>query len=279
MKISYENIPVSQIIKLINWTLFFRAWRLNGIYSKEKEIEKFQIKHDANCLLQKIIKDKLLQINAFAGVFSARTDNEDILIFTEKKELRLPILRQQHLASDGFCYSLCDFLNEQNDEIGVFAISVQGVELLAKTFQYSGDNYNEFLIKTVADRLVEAASEWLHFKVRTEIWHYSKNEVFEPDILLKNSYQGIRPAVGYPCLPDQSIIFDLDKIINFSKLGIQLTENGAMFPNSSVCGLYFSHQKSKYFMIEKIDETQLADYAARRGKTIEQMRKWLAAII
>jgi cobalamin-dependent methionine synthase I len=187
------------------------------------------------------------------------------------------MLRQQRPSNDGFCYCLSDFLSEKKDKIGIFAISVYGAEQLAAAFANSDDNYSAILVKTLADRLVEAATEYLYFKVRTEIWKYCKNEVFEPARLLKNDYQGIRAAVGYPCLPDQSIIFDLDKIINFNKLSVQLTENGAMFPNSSVCGLYFSHPKSKYFTVGKIDQTQLADYAARRGKSIEQMRKWLAA--
>ena len=276
MENSYLNVPINNIIALINWTFFFKAWQLTGKFSKEKEAEKYHLQEDANNLLQKIIKDNLLKINAFAKIFPAHTEDEDILIFTENNTVRLPMLRQQHPSSDGFCYSLCDFLNKNNDNIGVFAISVQGAESLSNSFLNSGDDYNAILIKTIADRLAEAAAEYLHFKVRTEIWHYSKNEIFEPTRLLKNNYQGIRAAVGYPSLPDQSIIFDLDKIINFSKLGVQLTQNGAMFPNASVCGLYFSHPKSKYFMIEKIDETQLADYAARRGKSVEQMRKWLA---
>lgn len=277
MSVSYINIPVNQIVTLINWNFFFKAWYLVGKFSEEKEAEKIQIQDDANDLLNKIIKDNSLKINAFAEIFTARAEGEDILIFTEKDIFRLPMLRQQRPSNDGFCYSLCDFLSEKNDKIGVFAVSVQGAEQLAEAFLNSDDNYNAILVKTLADRLVEAAAEWLHFKVRTEIWNYSKNEIFKPVRLLKNDYQGIRAAVGYPSLPDQSIIFDLDKIINFNKLGVQLTENGAMFPNSSVCGLYFSHPKSKYFMVGKIDEVQLTDYANRRGKSVEQMRKWLIA--
>ncbi|MCL2596394.1 MAG: 5-methyltetrahydrofolate--homocysteine methyltransferase [Paludibacter sp.] len=277
MTISYQNIPVNNIIALINWTFFFKAWQLAGAYNEEKEAQKQHLQAEANVLLQKIIRDNLLKINAFVGIFPAHTQGEDIIISTKNDILTLPMLRQQHPSSDGFCYSLCDFLNEKNDEIGVFAISVHGAENLSDNFLKVNDNYNSILIKTIADRLAEASAEYLHYLVRTQIWNYSKNEIFEPKQLLKNDYQGIRPAVGYPSLPDQSIIFDLDKIINFSKLDIKLTQNGAMFPNSSACGLYFSHPKSKYFMIGKIDETQLADYAFRRGKSVDEMRKWLAA--
>jgi len=277
MSASYLNIPVNQIVALINWTYFYKAWNLTGKFSPEKEEAKLRIKADANNLLEKIVNDNLLKINAFVGIFPTCADGENIFIFTEKENLKLPVLRQQNPSEDGFCYCLSDFLKEKDDEIGVFAVSVQGAEQLAENFENSDDGFNAILTKTLADRLVEAAAEWLHFKVRTEIWKYYENEIFDPQRLLKNDFQGIRPAVGYPSLPDQSIIFDLDKIINFNKLGVQLTENGAMSPNSSVCGLYFSHRKSKYFMVGKIDETQLADYAARRGKTVEQMRKWLIA--
>ncbi|GHT17797.1 5-methyltetrahydrofolate--homocysteine methyltransferase [Bacteroidia bacterium] len=275
-KTYYLEISVNEVVTLINWILFFKAWRLTGVFSKEKEAEKQKLQCEANDLLQKIIQEKALKINAFAGIFSACSDNEDIVIFAQQQKFRLPVLRQQHLSEDGFCYSLSDFLKEKDDEIGLFAVSVQGAEQLAEMYQKDGDDFNAILIKTLADRLAEAAAEWLHFKVRTEIWGYAKDELFEPKRLLADKYQGIRPAVGYPSLPDQSIIFDLDKIINFSKLQVQLTENGAMFPNASVCGMYFAHPKSKYFMIGKIDETQLSDYARRRGKTVEKMRKWLA---
>ncbi|MDR2824701.1 MAG: 5-methyltetrahydrofolate--homocysteine methyltransferase [Prevotellaceae bacterium] len=272
----YLQIDVNQVVSLINWLFFFNAWRLTGVFSEEREMEKRKIQHEANELLQKIIQDNSLRINAFVGIFSAHADSENILISDDNSEICLPMLRQQHPASDGFCYSLADFLNENDDKVGIFAVSVQGTEKLVAKFQSDGDNYNEILVKTLADRLVEAATEWLHFKARTEIWAYAANEIFEPSRLLRENYQGIRPAVGYPSLPDQSIIFELDKIINFSKLGVELTENGAMFPNSSVCGLYFAHPKSKYFMIGKIDSAQLADYARRREKSVDEMRKWLA---
>jgi len=276
MRISYLYIPVNEIVALINWTYFFKAWQLLGTFSREKEEEKTRLLSEANNLLQIIINDNLLKINAFIGIFPACTQGEDIIIFTENNNLTLPMLRQQHPSNDGFCYSLCDFLANKNDEIGVFALSVHGAEGLSENFSRAGDDFNAILIKTIADRLAEAAAEYLHFIVRTQIWNYSKNEVFDPKRMLKNDYQGIRPAVGYPSLPDQSIIFDLDKIINFNKLDVQLTQNGAMFPNSSACGLYFSHPRSKYFMIGKIDDVQLADYASRRGQSVEEMRKWLA---
>jgi cobalamin-dependent methionine synthase I len=132
------------------------------------------------------------------------------------------------------------------------------------------------LIKTLSDRLAEATAEWLHYKVRTEIWGYAPNEKLDVNEFFKTHYLGIRPAVGYPSLPDQSIIFTLDKLIKFEDMGIMLTENGAMFPNASVSGLMFDHPKSKYFNIGKIDENQFQDYARRCGKSPEVLRKWLA---
>jgi 5-methyltetrahydrofolate--homocysteine methyltransferase len=275
----YFQIAIGELIPLIDWRFFFMAWRLTGEKTEEKETEKAKLKQDAEKLLAAICAENPLKINAFCGIYAAHSENENIVF--ENENIILPTLRQQHPSTDGFCYALADFLAEKSDKksdfVGVFAVTVIGTEEYAKQFESNDELYDAILVKTLADRLAEAAAEWLHYKVRTEIWAYAPAEPFDVEYLLRSQYQGIRPAIGYPSLPDQSVIFDLDKLVNFNKLGISLTENGAMFPTASVAGLYFAHPKSKYFMIGKIDTAQLAEYAQQRGKTTEEMRKWLAA--
>ena len=133
------------------------------------------------------------------------------------------------------------------------------------------------LLQTLTDRLAEATAEYLHEKVRKEYWGYAKDESLSIPDLYKVKYQGIRPAIGYPSLPDQLLNFTLDGLLDMSRIGVSLTENGAMYPHASVCGLMFAHPASQYFSVGKIGEDQLADYAGRRGKTVEEMRKFLAA--
>jgi len=187
------------------------------------------------------------------------------------------VLRQQHPSPDGYCYALSDFLDEKNDKIGVFAVTVAGGEEAAAAMEKADDIYNALLLRTLTDRLAEASAEYLHWLTRTKFWGYAPKETFDPERLLRCRYQGIRPAVGYPSLPDQSLIFELDRLIHFEKLGVRLTENGAMSPTATVAGLYFAHPEARYFSVGKIDAEQLADYAHRRKKTQEEMRKFLAA--
>ena len=299
----FFDINLREIAAFIDWKFFFLAWRLTGKFDdiatvcdctsckvgwlqqydekdRPKAEEALKLFKDAQEILREIFNKKSLKINASVYLSEAYSDENDNIIFnTENGELKIPMLRQQHPSTDGFCYSLSDFLAEKNDFCGAFVTTVLGVEEMAEKFDKEDDVYTSILIKTLADRLAEAAAEWLHFKVRREIWGYATDEKLSIKEMLQTKYQGIRPAVGYPSLPDQSIIFDLDGILKFNEIGVSLTENGAMFPNASVCGLYFAHPKSKYFMIGKIDENQLADYAQRRGKTSEELKKWLASNI
>ena len=224
-----------------------------------------------------MVDEKIVTVNASFGVFHGYAMDDDIFIEADGKTITLPMLRQQHEATDGFCYSLADFVAPENDYVGAFATTIQGVEAFAESFEKEDDVYRSILAKTLSDRLAEAAAEWIHYKVRREYWGYAADENLSIKEMLKTQYSGIRPAVGYPSLPDQSIIFELDPLLKFNEVGITLTENGAMFPNASVCGLYFAHPKSKYFMIGKIDENQFLDYSKRCGKDPEVLRKWMAA--
>ncbi|MBP1676440.1 MAG: Methionine synthase [Bacteroidetes bacterium] len=296
----FYDINLREIVPFIHWTFFFMAWRLNGKYDdiqtvcdctscrvgwlqkfpeseQEKAEEALKLYKDAQEMLRRFLDEKCITINAMVGIFPARSNNEDIVIDFENEKIVVPMLRQQIPATDGFCYSLADFLKTADDYVGVFANTVIGAEALAETYERDDDMYHSILIKTLADRLAEATAEWLHYKVRKEIWGYAPDEKLNLSEFFKTHYQGIRPAVGYPSLPDQSVIFTLDKLIRFQELGITLTENGAMFPNASVCGMIFDHPKSKYFNIGRIDENQFQDYARRSGKSPEVLRKWLAS--
>ena len=294
------DVNLREIVPFIHWTFFFMAWRLNGKFDgietvcdctscktgwlqkfseaeRPKAEEAIKLYKDAQEILRRFLNEKIIRVNASVGIYPAKGVDDDIIIQHNGTAKTIPTLRQQQPATDSFCYALADFLAPENDYIGVFATTILGADEFAAGFEKDDDMYNSILIKTLSDRLAEASAEWLHYKVRKEIWGYVPDE--RPDVkeMFKTHYSGIRPAVGYPSLPDQSVIFELDSLIHFSEMGIQLTENGAMYPNASVSGLYFSHPKSKYFNIGKIDENQFADYARRCGKSTEVLRKWMAA--
>ncbi|MDD4427843.1 MAG: vitamin B12 dependent-methionine synthase activation domain-containing protein [Paludibacter sp.] len=298
--IEIKNIPLSEIVPYIHWSFFFMAWRIPGKFEgietvcdcdscktgwlqkfaeeeQTKAAEAIKLFKDAQAILREFRDKNVLQINAAIGLYPASTNGDDIVIFHQGNEYRIPTLRQQKPSNDGFCYSLADFIDPKGDYIGVFANTVLGVEAFAKAYEQKDDVYSALIAKTLSDRIAEATAEWLHYQVRTRYWGYAPHEKVDYEEMFKVHYRGIRPAVGYPSLPDQSVIFDLDPLIKFNNIGIQLTENGAMYPNASVCGFYFAHPQSKYFMIGKIDEQQLTDYARRRNKSPEEMRKWLVA--
>jgi len=298
--IQLNDINLREIVPFIHWNFFFMAWRMTGKYDgietvcdcasckvgwlqqfsesdRPKAEEALKLYRDAQEMLRRFLDEKVVRVNASFGTFHGYAKDDDIIIQNNDETIIVPTLRQQHPSTDGFCYSLADFLAPENDYVGVFANTIQGVEEFAATFEKEDDMYHSILIKTLSDRLAEATAEWLHYQVRVNYWGYAPNEPFSVEDMLKSKYQGIRPAVGYPSLPDQSIIFSLEPLLQMEKIGIKLTENGAMFPNASVCGLYFAHPQSKYFMIGKIDEQQFADYARRRGKTTQEIGKWMAA--
>lgn len=297
-----KKLPLNELVPYINWAYFFMAWKIKGrfigieeaikdgehqaswlaSFKKEdqaKAEEALRLYKDAQDVLLKIQTENTLTAHASLGIFPAYSSEEDIIIKHKNQEILIPTLRQQRPANDGFCYALADFINPKGDYIGVFANTVLGADEMAAPYEEEDDMYTVFLIQILAERLAEAAAEWLHYKVRTHYWGYVPEEKEQHAEILKERYKGIRPAVGYPSLPDQSIIFDLDPLLNFSKIGISLTENGAMYPNASVCGMYFAHPQSRYFNIGKIDEEQLKIYAKKRNKPVEEMRKWLAANI
>lgn len=298
--IQLVDIDLHEIVSFIDWVFFFMAWRLPGRFEgietvhdclsckmswlqqfpasdREKADEAYKLFKDAQEMLRHLLDEKIVKVNASFGIFDGYATDDDIFIEDNAQTIKLPMLRQQHEAADGFCYSLADFVAPQNDYVGAFATTVTGVEAYAEAFEKDDDVYRSILAKTLSDRIAEAAAEWIHWKVRKEYWGYAADEDLSIKDVLKTKYSGIRPAVGYPSLPDQSIIFELEPLLKFNDIGITLTENGAMFPNASVCGLYFAHPKSKYFMVGKVDELQFVDYAKRCGKSPDVLRKWMAA--
>ena len=242
-----------------------------------KASEAMQLYKEANRMLDALEEE--YEVNALFGLFSANSDGDDLLIYRSEMgqpALRFPLLRQQQPKSDGSPFlCLSDFIRPLPgvpDKLGVFAASVP-VELEQL---YASDSYKHLLMQTLADRLVEASAERMHELVRKEVWGYAPEECCSIPEMLLGRFQGIRPAIGYPSLPDQSVVFLLNELIDVSSIGITLTEYGAMHPHASVCGLMFSHPSSCYFSIGKIGEDQFMDYCRRRGKSPDEMRKYLS---
>ncbi len=294
-----DDISLETLVSYIDWRFFFSAWKLTGKYDqintaicdcgncetlwlqqfpkeeRPKAKEALLLYKDALHLLQSIVKEKTLRVQGIIGLFAAKSKNEGISFYSENQEIYIPTLRQQVANQKGFFLSLCDFISPTEDYAGTFAVTIHGTEELIENFEKQNDSYSALLTKSIADRLAEAAAEWIHEQIRKYYWGYTANENCSIDDMLKMKYVGIRPAIGYPSLPDQSIIFDLQSILPLDKISVTLTENGAMQPNASVCGIVISHPEARYFSVGKISAEQLDDYAKRRKKTTQEMRKWL----
>ena len=284
-----ENQDLEELIPYIDWSPFFRSWDLFGKYPQilkdeivgEQATELFA---DAQKMLQKIVSEKLLTAKAIFGIFPANSnEQDDIELKKEEETFIFRTLRQQHKKSEGKEYlALSDFIapktSEKQDYIGAFAVTTGfGTDELAQKYEAEHDDYNAIMVKAIADRLAEAFAEFLHKKVRTEIWGYSNDENLENDDLISEKYVGIRPAPGYPACPDhleKTTIWDLLKVKE--NIGLELTESLAMFPTASVSGYYFANPKAKYFGVGKISEDQLKDYAERKNVDLELARKWLS---
>ncbi|HEX2788449.1 MAG TPA: methionine synthase [Ignavibacteria bacterium] len=288
----FENYPLEEIAEFIDWTPFFRTWELAGKYPDiltDKVIgeQAANLFLDAKNMLKKIISQRWLKANAVIGIWRANSTGDDIELYTDDKRDRLinklHTLRQQSKKVSGTPnLALSDFVapkeTGREDYVGGFAVtSGIGIEKKLAEFERDHDDYNLIMLKAMADRLAEAFAELMHKKVRTEIWGYSKDEKLSNDDLIKEKYKGIRPAPGYPACPDHTekwILFDL---LNAEKnVGIKLTEHLAMYPASSVSGLYFANPESKYFGLGKINKDQVEDYAKRKNMKVEEVEKWLS---
>ena len=282
-----KDYPLEKIIPYIDWTFFFNAWDLKGRYpeilkDKEKGEEAAKLYDDAQKLLSRIVKEKLIRADAVFGIFPANSDKDDIKVFEcENKIKMLHTLRQQMKKSDNLPnLALSDFVAPEGvkDYIGAFSVTAgHGVKELVSEFEKKNDDFNAIMAKVLADRLAEAFAEHLHELVRKEFWGYAKDEKLEIQELLREKYRGIRPAAGYPACPDHSEKTILFELLDVNKnISVELTESCMMTPAASVCGLYFAHPEAKYFQIGKIGRDQLEDFAKRKDMDIKTAEKWLS---
>ena len=300
------HYSIHEVAPYINWVYFFHAWgfpprfaavsRIHGCDAcragwlagfpeeeRGRAAEAMQLFKEAQRMLSALDGD--FRTHVRFGLYPANSDGDDLL-FSDPEQtgrtLRLPLLRQQHtVQGNGPYLCLADFVRPAAqgipDTAGIFAATVDAeMEHLYENGAYA-DDFKHLLAQTLADRLAEASTEKMHQEVRRTYWGYAADERLSIEELLVEKFTGIRPAVGYPSLPDQSVNFLLSDWLGFSDIGIRLTENGAMIPHASVSGLMLSHPAARYFSVGKIGEDQLEDYALRRGTPVERIRKYLAA--
>lgn len=260
---------ISEIVPYINWAYFFYAWSMNG-KAKDAQLE---LRSEAEKLLADM--EGRYHTRAVFALCEANSEGDDIII----NGTRVPMLRQQKVIPGKPNLCLADFIRPASsgikDTIGLFATSVDA----AFTSNNEGDPYQRMLSQTLADRLAEATAEKFHEDVRKKYWGYATDEQLTIKDLLAERYQGIRPAVGYPSIPDTSMNFLLYELLDMKGIGINLTESGMMVPHASVSGFMFAHPQSRYFDLGKIDDEQLEDYARRRNKPVEELRKYLASTL
>ena len=283
------EVELSELVDFIDWTPFFQSWELYGKFPAilTDEIVGEQATHlfeDAQKMLSQIVSEKWFTAKGILGIFPANTINhDDVELVTSSGVEKFLTLRQQSQKTAGAPnIALSDFIAPKEigkqDYIGCFCVTTGfGVDEKASEFEKQLDDYNSILVKALGDRLAEAFAEYLHLKVRKEIWGYASDEVLSNDELIKEQYKGIRPAPGYPACPDHLEKPTIWKLLNVEQeIGVKLTESMAMWPAASVSGYYFANPESKYFGLGKIKKDQLEDYAKRRNISIEQAKKWLS---
>lgn len=297
-----KDIKVEEIIPFIDWKFFFHSWNLSARYAsiehidncpscqkqwlhafKEEERERaqegMQLYYDAQKLLNQLSFEKVEYIKAVYGIYEAYSENECIYV----DGVCFPMLRQQKRNEKNQYLSLCDYIapkeaNKKDYVAGFTVTAGDGADVLLKKLEEEGDEYQALLLKSILDRLAEAATEYLHARIRKEFWGFATEETISVKEMFALKYQGIRPAVGYPSIPDQSINFLLNHdLLDSSEIGVNLTENGVMMPNASVSGLIFAHPESKYFNIGQIGEDQAKIYIENRNEGDAITRKFLAA--
>jgi 5-methyltetrahydrofolate--homocysteine methyltransferase len=285
-----DKFPAASVREFIDWSPLFHAWGLKGVYPRILEHEDHgeqarQIFAEANSLLDTIIEKNLLSLRGVYGFFLANAVGDDVELYTdssrEKVLERFHFLRQQaNREGSEPCRSLADFIAPKEtglrDHMGAFAVtSGIGLKELSDQFRAHHDDYNAIMAEAVADRLAEAFAEYLHKRVRCE-WGYGCAEDLSNADLIREKYRGIRPAPGYPACPDHTEKGPLWRLLNVqANTGMLITENFAMWPGSSVSGLYFAHPQSRYFDLGKIDRDQVADYCVRKGMSVAEVERWL----
>jgi 5-methyltetrahydrofolate--homocysteine methyltransferase len=282
------RVALAEIVPFIDWSPFFHTWELRGVYPKILQHEKHgeearKLFADAQTLLEKIVSEKLLNPRAIYGLFPANRIGDNVELYTDESRAKVlaqfHFLRQQIVKDDGTPnWCLADFIAPKGspDFIGGFAVtSGHGLKELVERFKAEHDDYNAIMAEALADRLAEAFAEFLHKRVRAE-WGFGKKENLSSEDFIAEKYRGIRPAAGYPASPDHTEKGILWKLLDVERhAGIQLTESFAMWPGSSVSGLYFAHPDSKYFGVGKLGRDQLLDYHLRKGFTLQEAERWL----
>ena len=258
--------------EFIDWQFFFHAWELKGKFPAILEQPAARELYDeALALLDEIVRDRTLRAGGVYGFWPARAEGDDVVL---DGGVRFPMLRQQAAWGDSRpnrC--LADYVAPEGDHVGAFAVAVHGADELAGRYEAAGDDYSAITVKALADRLAEAAAEWLHLQARRQ-W-YEPDASPTPEDLTAERYRGIRPAIGYPACPDHSEKRRLFDLLGAEGVGIELTESYAMTPGAAVSGLYFAHPAAKYFAVGRIARDQVEDYAARKGVSVQDAERWL----
>jgi len=294
----FKNIDLGIIAPYIDWAPFFQTWDLAGSFPEILEDtivgeSASQVYAEAKKVLDKLINEKKLKANGVVGFFPANSVDDDIEIYEDETRHKILFtyygLRQQTekpiingKTNPNQC--LADYIAPKdsgiNDYIGLFAVtSGIGIEHYEKIYEKAEDDYSAIMFKAITDRLAEAFAEYMHERVRRDLWGYQADEKLSINELIKESYHGIRPAPGYPACPEHTIKASMFEHLAADEIGMQLTESMAMIPASSVSGLYFAHKDAKYFSVDKVDEDQLKDMARRRSVSLDQLKRWLASNI
>ncbi len=304
----FDDWDLADLRSYIDWTPFFRAWELAGnfpaILTDEVVGESATgLYEDAQAMLDRIIAEKWLTARGVAGLWACHRHDDDVWVYTKHSEshrspdgasipdgfhipnldrtqeatVRLPFLRQQIAKREGRAnMCLADFIDPAGDWMGGFAVGIHGIDEHIARFKADNDDYNDILLKALADRLAEAFAERLHAHVRTDLWGYAPGEQLTNDALVREQYRGIRPAPGYPACPEHSLKTTLfDMLDAEANTGLELTESFAMLPTAAVSGFYFGHAEAEYFGVARIGQDQVIDYAKRRGVDVKQAERWL----
>ncbi|HEY0234128.1 MAG TPA: vitamin B12 dependent-methionine synthase activation domain-containing protein, partial [Afipia sp.] len=292
---TFTDYPLAELAEYIDWTPFFQTWELAGRFPailddhKVGEVAR-SLYNDARKMLDLIVKENWFKASATIGFWPANAEGDDIVLYSDEARKKpiatLHTLRQQLEKREGrFNVALSDFIAPKDsnvpDYIGAFVVTAGiGEDVISERFKKANDDYSSILAKALADRLAEAFAERMHQRVRKEFWGYAPDEANTPDELILEKYQGIRPAPGYPAQPDHTEKTTLFRLLDAERTaGVTLTESFAMWPGSSVSGLYFSHPQSEYFGVGKIERDQVEDYAERKGFTLAETERWLAPVL
>jgi 5-methyltetrahydrofolate--homocysteine methyltransferase len=289
-----EPLPLAALVDYIDWMPFFNAWEFRGRFPQILDDPTVgeaatALYRDARAMLDRLIAENWLQARAVVGLFAANSvDCDDVAVYADESRRKpravLHYLRQQRARAEGqHSYCLADFIAPADsgvaDYLGAFAVTAGlGGDVHVAAFERAHDDYNAILLKALADRLAEAGAEYLHARVRRELWGYAADETLSNEELIAEGYRGIRPAPGYPACPDHTEKATLWRLLDVERnAGITLTDSFAMLPAASVSGWYFAHPEARYFQVGKIGRDQAEDYARRKGMSLATVERWLAS--